>query len=115
MTAAKCYATVVASAMSFGISLDVIGDKTRICKEVSRNGYTLGVVWDRQHARRGHLPTVLCPKGGLLLGTVGNGYAGRMAAKCVDCGKAMDYYIESAEQKVWKLDPVDSKGVHLDA
>lgn len=60
-------------------------------------------------------PQCYATQGGLLLGTVGNGYAGRVSAKCDDCGKAMDYYIESAEQKVWKLDPVDSKAVRLDS
>jgi hypothetical protein len=34
-------------------------------------------------------------QGGLLLGTFATGYAGRISAKCVDCGKAIDYYVDS--------------------
>jgi hypothetical protein len=53
-------------------------------------------------------------QGGLLLGTFATGYAGRISAKCVDCGKAIDYYVDSTVEKVWRLDPVESKRVPLE-
>lgn len=53
-------------------------------------------------------------QGGLLLGTFATGYAGRVSAKCVDCGKAADYYVDSSVEKVWRLDPVESKRVPLE-
>jgi hypothetical protein len=45
------------------------------------------------------------------MGTMVTGYAGRITATCVDCGKSVDYYVDAAIQKVWKLDPVESKRV----
>jgi hypothetical protein len=53
-------------------------------------------------------------QGGLLLGTFATGYAGRISAKCVDCGKAKDYYVDSTVGNVWRLEPVESKGVPLE-
>jgi hypothetical protein len=31
----------------------------------------------------------------------------------VDCGKNIDYYVDASQEKIWKLDPVESKGVQL--
>jgi hypothetical protein len=45
------------------------------------------------------------------LGTAASGYAGRITATCVDCGKSEDYYVDATVQKMWKLDPVESKRV----
>jgi len=50
----------------------------------------------------------------LLLGTAAAGYAGRTTAKCVDCGKSIDYYVDSTVEKIWKLDPVESKAVPIE-
>jgi hypothetical protein len=50
----------------------------------------------------------------LLLGTAAAGFAGRISAKCVDCGKNIDYYIDAAQEKIWKLDPVESRGVRVE-
>jgi hypothetical protein len=47
----------------------------------------------------------------LLLGTAATGYAGRISARCVDCGKSIDYYVDSTVEKIWKLDPVESKAI----
>ncbi len=52
--------------------------------------------------------------GGLLLATFTTGYTGSVSAKCVDCGKTTDYFVDSAVEKVWRLDPVESKRVPLD-
>jgi len=49
-----------------------------------------------------------------MLGTAASGYAGRITAKCVDCGKSVDYYVDSTVEKIWKLDPVESKGVKIE-
>ena len=53
-------------------------------------------------------------QGGLLLGTFATGYAGRISAKCIDCGKTIDYYVDSTVEKIWRLDPVESKRVPLE-
>ncbi len=47
----------------------------------------------------------------MLLGTAATGYAGRITATCVDCGKSVDYYVDANVQKIWELDPVESKGI----
>lgn len=62
----------------------------------------------------GTCPQCYATKGGLLLGTAATGYAGRISTKCLECGKMIDYYVESAVEKIWKLEPMDSKGIHLD-
>ena len=56
-------------------------------------------------------PNCYAREGGLLLGTAATGYAGRIAAACVDCGKTVDYYVDATVQQIWKLDPVQSKRV----
>jgi len=61
----------------------------------------------------GTCPDCYATQGGLVLGTAASGYAGRVTAKCVDCGKNIDYYIDAGQEKIWKLDPVESKGVQL--
>ena len=59
----------------------------------------------------GTCPNCYATESGLLMGTMVTGYAGRITATCVDCGKSVDYYVDAAIQKVWKLDPVESKRV----
>ncbi|HWR70792.1 MAG TPA: hypothetical protein VN415_07015 [Dehalococcoidia bacterium] len=56
-------------------------------------------------------PNCYATEAGLLLGTAATGYAGRITATCVDCGKSVDYYVDANVQKIWKLDPVESKRV----
>jgi hypothetical protein len=48
------------------------------------------------------------------MGTTVTGYAGRITATCVDCGKSVDYYVDTAVQKVWNMNPVESKATHLE-
>ncbi|MFC2018007.1 hypothetical protein ACFLTQ_01730 [Chloroflexota bacterium] len=57
-----------------------------------------------------------CPKcydaqGGLLLGTVANTYEGRVQTICLDCDETVDYYINAQKEKLWKLEPVEGKGI----
>ena len=59
----------------------------------------------------GACPNCYATESGLLLGTTAAGYAGRIAATCVDCGKSVDYYVDATEQKIWRLDPVESKRI----
>jgi transcription elongation factor Elf1 len=59
----------------------------------------------------GTCPNCYATESGLLMGTTVTGYAGRITVTCVDCGKSVDYYVDAAVQKVWKLDPVESKRV----
>ena len=61
----------------------------------------------------GTCPNCYAREGGLLLGTAATGYAGRITATCADCGKSVDYYVDATVQKLWKLDPVESKSVTL--
>ena len=61
----------------------------------------------------GTCPNCYATQGGLLLGTAATGYAGRTTVKCVDCGKSVDYYVDSTVEKIWKLDPVESRRVPL--
>jgi hypothetical protein len=62
----------------------------------------------------GTCPDCYATQGGLLLGTAAAGFAGRISAKCVDCGKNIDYYIDASQEKIWKLDPVESRGVRVE-
>jgi hypothetical protein len=59
----------------------------------------------------GTCPNCYASEGGLLLGTTATGYAGRITTTCIDCGKSVDYYVDATAQKMWKLDPVESKRV----
>ena len=59
----------------------------------------------------GTCPGCYATQGGLLLGTAATDYAGRISAKCVDCGKSMDYYVDAAVEKIWNMNPVESKGI----
>jgi len=33
-------------------------------------------------------------------------HRGRVTAKCTDCGKGVDYYVDIYEKKIWKLELV---------
>jgi hypothetical protein len=59
----------------------------------------------------GTCPNCYAAEAGLLFGTATTGYAGRTTATCIDCGKSVDYYVDATVQKVWKLDPVESRRV----
>jgi hypothetical protein len=61
----------------------------------------------------GTCPNCYATQGGLLLGTAANAYAGRITVRCVDCGMSADYYVDSTVEKIWKLDPVESKSIPL--
>ena len=52
-------------------------------------------------------PDCSVSQGGLLIGTLPASYRGRITTKCADCGKAVDYYADSYEEKIWKLEPVE--------
>lgn len=47
--------------------------------------------------------------GGLLMGTVSKNQKGRTTARCLDCGKSMDYYVDAQEERIWRLEPVEAK------
>ena len=56
-----------------------------------------------------------CPEchdiqGGLLFGTVSTNYKGRVHTICIDCEKTVDYYTDAKEEKLWKLESVETKG-----
>lgn len=58
----------------------------------------------------GSCPNCYHAQGGLLLGTVANNYAGRVHTVCMDCDMTVDYYIDAKEEKLWKLESVETKG-----
>ena len=62
----------------------------------------------------GTCPDCYATQGGLLLGTAAAGFSGRITAKCVDCGKTIDYYVDAGQERIWRLDPVESKAVKVD-
>ena len=49
-------------------------------------------------------------QGGLMIGTVAKTHKGRVIAKCLDCGKTVDYYVDAQAEKIWKLEPIESRG-----
>ncbi|MBL7119773.1 MAG: hypothetical protein ISS53_03715 [Dehalococcoidia bacterium] len=61
----------------------------------------------------GPCPNCFATQSGLLLGTVSSTYKGRVMAKCVDCGKTEDYYVDGNEGKIWRMDEIVVKGVHV--
>lgn len=62
----------------------------------------------------GPCPDCYATQGGLLLGTAAGTYRGRLTARCIDCGKAIDYYVDSPEGRIWMLQPIESKGARLE-
>ncbi len=61
----------------------------------------------------GPCPTCFEQGGGLIVGTVSSSYKGRITAKCFDCGEMQDYYVDAQEGKVWKLEEIEAKGLHV--
>lgn len=59
----------------------------------------------------GTCPNCFATESGLLLGTAATGYAGKITANCTDCGKIVDYYVDATVQKIWRLEPVESRRV----
>jgi len=47
--------------------------------------------------------------GGLLVGTTAATYKGLVSAKCAECGKSVDYYIDAHQGRVWKLEEIEVK------
>jgi len=62
----------------------------------------------------GPCPSCYSTQGGMILGTVASTFKGRISAKCVDCTTIVDYYVDANEEKIWKLEPVEAKGMHVD-
>ena len=62
----------------------------------------------------GPCPDCYATQGGLLLGTTASTYRGRVSATCLDCGKVVDYYVDSQEEKIWLLQPIESKGARVE-
>lgn len=58
----------------------------------------------------GPCPDCYSSQGGLLLGTVATTYKGRVTAKCLDCNKSLDFFVDAPEEKIWKLEPIEAKG-----
>jgi len=63
----------------------------------------------------GPCPDCYGEQGGLLMGTVANTYRGRVTARCLDCGRSVDYYVDANEERIWRLEPVEAKGVRLES
>lgn len=63
----------------------------------------------------GPCPECYAKEGGLIMGTVTLTYSGRVTGKCLDCNKAIDYYVDANEEKIWRLDPVEAKGMRVEA
>lgn len=61
----------------------------------------------------GPCPDCYAEHGGLLVGTVTSSYKGRVTTSCVDCNNVMDYYVDAQEGRVWRLDPIEAKGVTI--
>lgn len=59
----------------------------------------------------GTCPDCYATQGGLLLGTVASTHKGRVTALCSDCGNAVDYYVDAKDEKMWKLEPIEARGV----
>lgn len=59
----------------------------------------------------GACPDCFVTQGGLLIGTVTNTHKGRVTALCMDCGKEVDYYVDAKDEMMWKLAPVEARGV----
>jgi hypothetical protein len=58
----------------------------------------------------GPCPECYTTQGGLIMGTVSSSYKGRVTAKCLDCGKSVDYYVDATEGKIWKLEAMEARG-----
>ncbi len=63
----------------------------------------------------GPCPNCYASQGGLLMGTVSGAYKGRVTAKCVDCGTVIDYYVDAAEGKIWRMEAVETKAGRVEA
>ena len=59
----------------------------------------------------GPCPNCYNAQGGLSLGTVANNFEGRVQTTCLDCDENVDYYIDAQKEKLWKLEPVEGKGI----
>ena len=57
----------------------------------------------------GPCPGCESSRGGVILGTVGYAFRGVVTAKCVDCGKSVDYYVDAGKGQMWLLKAVDAK------
>ena len=62
----------------------------------------------------GTCPNCYATNAGLILGTTTTGYAGRITATCVECAMMVDYFVDSTIQRIWKMDPVESRKVNYD-
>jgi len=62
----------------------------------------------------GPCPECYATQGGLLLGTVASSYKGRVTAKCLDCSRSVDYYVDAQEEMIWRLEPVEAKGARVE-
>jgi hypothetical protein len=62
----------------------------------------------------GPCPNCYASEGGLIMGTVALTYSGRVTARCLDCGNAVEYYVDANEEKIWRLEPVEAKGMRVE-
>jgi len=62
----------------------------------------------------GPCPSCFEKRSGLLMGTVGGNYKGRLTAKCVDCGRTEEYYVDAEAERIWRLEEVGAKGARVD-
>ena len=57
----------------------------------------------------GPCPYCESTKGGLLVGTIAGTYKGLVMARCAECGKGVDYYVDAHQGRVWKLEEIEVK------
>jgi len=57
----------------------------------------------------GSCPRCSLSQGGLLVGTVACTYKGVTTAKCADCAKTVDYYVDADRQLILHLEAVKVK------
>ena len=62
----------------------------------------------------GPCPDCSATQGGLILGTVASTYRGRITARCVDCNKTVDFYVDAHEEAIWKMEPVEARGLRVE-
>ena len=62
----------------------------------------------------GPCPVCYAKEEGLIMGTVTMTYAGRVTARCIDCNRVVDYYVDANEEKIWKMEPMEANGTRLE-
>ena len=56
----------------------------------------------------GPCPYCFTTQDGLLIGTVNVNYKGVVTAKCMNCSKTGDFYVDAQEKKIWKMELIEA-------